>query len=520
MRPLLLASLALLSVVTLKAQSAYVFHNPDGTLGYTADARGNRIPDFSNAGYHGGGVTIPVLSTAAVVEPGPGDAGSRIQDAIDKVSRIQPNPQGYRGAVVIRKGRYPIAGSLHIRVGGIVLRGEGNGDDGTVLVATGTKQRSLIIIGGTGKASKNEDEADEPARPRSKVAPLPILDPYVPVGAHQFHVAKASSLKVGQEIVIHRPSTAEWIHTIGMDQIPPHAGRTIVQWKPGSKDLYFSRVVTAVTDTTVTVDAPLTCALDQAFGGGTVITDPPPAPISEVGIENLRADSEYKTPTDEQHGWVLVDMIQARNAWVRQVTALHFGYSCVYVHKDCKWVTVEYCACIDPISIITGGRRYSFALDGELTLVQHCYSRNARHDYVMHSLAAGPNVFYDCVAELSHADSGPHHRWSVGVLYDNVRVSGAERGGGELNIRDRGNMGTGHGWAGANQVVWNCKADGMIIENPPTAQNWVIGSTTPKLSGNGNRDSVNQAVSPKSLYLAQLRERLAPSAAAPAPDHP
>jgi hypothetical protein len=218
----------------------------------------------------------------------------------------------------------------------------------------------------------------------------------------------------------------------------------------------------------------------------------------------------------ERHGWTFVDLVHARNAWVRNVVSIHFGYSCVFVERDCKWVTVDACACLDPVSIITGGRRYSFALDGQLTLVEHCFSRNGRHDFVMHALAAGPNVFYDCVAVLSHADSGPHHRWSAGTLYDNVRVSGVGRGAGEINIRNRGNMGTGHGWAGANQVAWNCRADAMIVENPPTAQNWAIGCVAGSYRGDGDWESKGRPVSPASLYLAQLAERLGPAPPSPA----
>lgn len=511
MRPFLILVLCLATAAFSRAESPWVFSHPDGALGYTADARGNRIPDFSNVGYHGGGVALPALPVAIEVEPGPGDAGARIQQAIDGVARMPANAQGWRGAILLKKGRYPIAGSLLIQVGGIVLRGEGAGEAGTVLVATGAKQRSLVIVG-NGRAPRNEEEENDSPAPQRRATPLAITDAYVPVGAHRFHVTSASDLRVGQEIIVHRPSTQAWIHVLGMDRIPPHPGRTIVQWKPGSKDLLFSRVITGVTGNEVTIDAPLTCALDQTYGGGGVLTEVPTGSVAEVGIENLRGDSEYRSSTDENHGWVLVDLLHARNSWVRQVTAVHFGYSCVYVEKACKWVTVDHCVCLDPISQITGGRRYSFALDGQLTLFEHCYSRNGRHDFVVHALAAGPNVFFDCQAELSHADSGPHHRWSVGVLYDNVQVSGAERGGGEINIRDRGNMGTGHGWAGANQVVWNCQADAMNIANPPTAQNWVLGPITRALTGNGYRQSVGTPVAPRSLYLAQLEERLRPAA--------
>jgi len=504
--PLLFISAFLVSNISI-AETPWVAQNSDGSLVYRQDQLGNKIPDFSHVGYHSGIVPLPTPGVVYTVEHTDADATQILQSAIDHVSKLKPNKAGQRGAILIKKGTYRISGSLHITTSGIVLRGEGFNDDGTILLATGATQRSLITVGNSRRRARSEDEEDT-SQPITNSTPLAITSPYVPVGATSFDVEKTDSFHVGDTVVIHRPSTGSWIHALHMDQIPVHPGRKIVQWTAGSKDLYFSRVITQINDNHITLDAPITCALDQNYGGGFIQSKHDDTYVNEVGIESLRGDSEYKNPTDENHGWVFIELVHAENSWVSNVMALHFGYSCVQVQKQCKWITINHCACIDPISQITGGRRYSFALDGELTLVQHCYARNGRHDFVMHSLSAGPNVFYDCVAELSHADTGPHHRWSVGVLYDNVRISGVGRGTGEINIRDRGNMGTGHGWAGANQVVWNCKADGMIIENPPTAQNWVIGSITTSLRGNGNRESIGSPVLPKSLYLAQLNQRL------------
>lgn len=481
--------------------STWVHRGPDGRLVYRTDERGNRIPDFSNVGYRGGLVAVPDVPVRVTVEPGSGDAGARIQAAIDAVGRMAPDADGRRGAVLLKKGRYPIAGTLHMNVGGVVLRGEGESEDGTVLIATGAKQRSLIVVG---SGTPSTTRVSSPSRYR-------IVDDYVPVGATRVHLERADGLGMGMQVVVHRPSTAEWIHAIAMDRIPTPPGRTVVQWKPGSKDLLFNRTVVRVVGNEVTLDAPLVNALDRAYGGGELWRLTDDSTISEIGVENLRGDSEFADPTDEKHGWVLVDLAAVRDSWVRHVTAVHYGYSCVNVHKYSRSITIDHCTCLDPISKITGGRRYSFALDGQLTLVEHCFARGGRHDFVMHATAAGPNVFYDCVAVEAHADSGPHHRWSVGVLYDNVSISppraGAKRGEGGLNIRDRGPSGTGHGWAGANQVVWNCRAGEMIIQQPPTAQNWAIGCEANAHSGNAYWESFGAPVEPESLYLAQLRER-------------
>jgi hypothetical protein len=199
----------------------------------------------------------------------------------------------------------------------------------------------------------------------------------------------------------------------------------------------------------------------------------------------------------------------------RQVSATHFAFSAVDVQKMSKWVTVTDSQSLDPVSQIAGGRRDSFELGGQLTLVENCYSFHGRHDFVLHSALPGPNVFLNCVADQSYDEAGPHLHWDTGVLYDNVVDHSAHDKlhpfGGSLEARNRGLVdGSLQGWTGANVVFWNCTADTMDVEQPPTAQNWAIGCMakfTP--TSNGLLESIDQPVDPQSLYRAQLEDRLA-----------
>ncbi|NQT37763.1 MAG: discoidin domain-containing protein, partial [Planctomycetes bacterium] len=86
---------------------------------------------------------------------------------------------------------------------------------------------------------------------------------------------------------------------------------------------------------------------------------------------------------------------------------------------------------------------------------------------------------------------------------------------GVIAAENRWHLGSGHGWAGANMVFWNSKASGYRVQNPPTAQNWVIGSKGSKLSPlfpgtlgtrQGNYDSHGTRVQPNSLYEAQVAD--------------
>ena len=109
------------------------------------------LPDFSYAGYRGGGVPIPSIPAVETVSPGPGDDRAAIQAAIDAVSALPVGDDGFRGAVELTAGTYQVGDTLTIAAGGVVLRGAGQGTRGTVLVATKKAQHALISLAGTGK---------------------------------------------------------------------------------------------------------------------------------------------------------------------------------------------------------------------------------------------------------------------------------------------------------------------------------------------------------------------------------
>src|SRR5204862_7961266 len=94
------------------AEPRYVAPGGDGRLVYEADARGNRIPDFSHCGYQGGGVAIPDVPVRVRVPAVPGDATLRIQAAIDHVAKLPADDRGFRGAVLVEAGRHEIVGQV------------------------------------------------------------------------------------------------------------------------------------------------------------------------------------------------------------------------------------------------------------------------------------------------------------------------------------------------------------------------------------------------------------------------
>jgi hypothetical protein len=55
-----------------KQEPSPVTQSKSGQLTYLIDERGDRVPDFSGAGFGGGGVALPVVAARVRVSPAPG----------------------------------------------------------------------------------------------------------------------------------------------------------------------------------------------------------------------------------------------------------------------------------------------------------------------------------------------------------------------------------------------------------------------------------------------------------------
>ncbi len=496
--------------------SGLVHPGPDGRLEYIPDTRGNTVPDFSYAGYMGGGVKLPKAPVKAEVKPGGGNDAARIQTAIDRVSALAPDRTGLRGAVLIRKGRYDLARPLRITAGGVVLRGEGQGEDGTVLFGRGRfrgapygalQDTSLVVFEGASGAKEDRSASSR------------IVDEYVPLGSRTFRVASASGFRTGDPVIVRRYGNRAWYDSLRLDS---------AKWT-GDIRHDSERTVIAVEGDRITVDIPLAVAIETRWGGGELVKYTDDGRISHVGVENLRGESDYNPDvrtrkfgnmdrpdytgfeycSDEEHYWNFIRMINVRDAWVRDITALHFAKSAVLLDTGSKRATVRDCTSREPVSFCGGGRRFTFHICGQHCLVRNCRSDQGRHSFVLGGLATcGPNVFLDCVATRPYGSSEPHSSLVVGSLYDNVHAPLAFRYATSVPPR----------WMGFNSFAWNC--EGMFItQKPPAAQNYFIGQTglfamiynrglIDYSWPDGYVESLDTKVEPRSLYLKQLEDRL------------
>ena len=474
--------------------SALVAIGSNGKLVYTADIKGNVIPDFSGVGYMNSEAPIPVVPVVLTVNAVAGDNVANVQNAINTVAAMPLQANGFRGAILFTAGTYGMSSTINVTASGIVIRGEGTA---TNFRATGTTQYDLLLIkGASGKTDVSSTQKQ-------------ITDAFVPIGTKSVTVESGHSFAVGDWVHVRREPNAAWIQLLGMDtltRIDPLA----TNWTASAYKISYERKITNVTGNVLTFDAPVMDIIDTAYAKGYVVKFNS-SRIENCAVENLAMSSTYISSTDESHGWTALFFDNIKNAWAKNITGSDFGYSCVNVGGNAVFVTVDSCSMLDPVSIITGGRRYCFNVDGQRSLVQNCTTRNGRHDYVDGSRTPGPNVFYNCTATLQHADMGPHHRWSTGILFDNIS------GDGQLRVQNRLASGSGHGWSGSQIMFWNCNSTDMVVQDPPSFhQNWAIGCIGPITNvgqwateplGIVESNGTHITAIP-SLFIAQLNERI------------
>lgn len=510
----LLLSAALASASTLVAQntSSWVYYDANHKLQYMSDSLGNTILDFSWAGYQGGGVATPSVTVKASVSPSGGDDTANIQAAINQVGAMNPDLRGIRGAVQLAPGNYILSGTLNFNVNGVVLRGAGSGPDGTVLTMTGAPFLGFNVAGAGSWVTSG--------------TPQPMTDSYVPSGAHTVTVADASGFTVGQTILIRRPVTAAWIHFMGMDILKDGSGKPQT-WIGANTIVNTDRVITAIHGNQITFDVPLTDSFDSQFVTGSVVGYTFPGRISQVGVEHLRMIAPPLNADISLPQFLGVQMKETINSWMSDVY-FQDTQNTVTISNDVKAVTMDQVV-VNHTVTHTGDRMADFGISGTEIFLNRCSSIGAVGEWpmVMQSRVTGPIVLLNFFSTQA-AGIAPHQRWGTGMLADNASLPDAPKNpnGGATGIayQDRGNHGSGQGWAAGWSVAWNVTTPYFVVQQFPGGNNWCIGCVGAKIStgsseypGNvpdGIYDSLGTLVTPSSLYLAQLSERKGPAALA------
>ncbi len=447
-----------------------------GTASAIADAPPTTAPalgiDFSCVGFAGDGSAPPTVPAVLMVHPTGGDDTVLLQGALDRAASLPVQANGFRGAVLLAPGTFHIEGQLQMAATGVVLRGAEN--HGTTLLATGHSRRTLIEMGDPPFPPYPPAPPSHP--PTAAMSPVRVVGDIVPAGSRSFTLESTSGFNVGDSITLTRPSPAEWIAALGMKGLPGTFAAIRIDWTPGSRNLIWDRTITAIDGDhhEITLDAPITTALESRYGGGTVaLTAATPV---RIGVEELLLDSAFDkgNACDEEHAWIAVAVHTVKDGWVRNVTARHFAGSAVRVGPHARRITVDGCASEEPISEPGGYRRQSFLVEGQQVLVERCTAEMGMNDFAVGLCAAGPNVFFDCSATRALGASGSFESWASGVLYENVRIDGAG-----IRLTKDMTRAQGGGWTAVNSVVSNCRAKEFQMQGPEGAPNILIESGKP-----------------------------------------
>lgn len=443
--------------------------------------------DYSTCGYHASETAIPDVANAVYVECSDGDMHDILQKAIDYVSSLKPDKNGRRGAVLLGAGTFNIDKPLRICASGVVLRG--SGQDKTTIIKRGIDRGALLYIEG----DMNMDGGDTIAVNGAKV----------PAGTTTLTLATTKGLQSGDRIRIIRPSTREWIESLGCHDFG--GGLDYTGWKPGDIDITWDRTIVSATGNDITIDAPITTTLDAKYGGGFVVTGHNRGEITECGVENMTLASEHNqwNPKDEDHCWDAIWIDKARDCWVRRMDFKAFAGSAVNIQKNTSRITVEDCIASEPVSEVGGWRRGVFITRGQQTLVQRCVSRKGIHDFAAGFCAAGPNAFVQCEGEESLGFSGSIGSWAAGLLFDIVNIDGND-----IAFKNLEQFQFGTGWNTANSMLWQCTGSTLWCYSPDADNRSSANGCWGTLTGNAEWTSSNEHVQPRSLFYAQLEKRV------------
>lgn len=479
---------SLSGVLALAVQGAALpFTVKDGNISYETDARGNRLLDYSSCGYKNSSQAIPDVNNIVVYVPWKaGDNYERLQKAIDYAASLPEGKDGFRGTVLIGKGEFEVSEPLRISASGIVVRGAD--ENSTILKKTGVDRGALIYVEGVYNPSVSDT--------------ISITTDYLPVNSTIIPVS-GTALKAGDRVFITRPSTKEWIASLGCDIYG--GGISALGWKPTDIDMIWDRTVVSDADGKLVIDAPVTMALDSKWGASKILPYSWSGRIDNVGIENMTLISDYdsKYPKDEDHCWDGISIANAENCWVRKVDFRHFAGSAVILQPTASKITVEDCISTEPVSEIGGMRRATFQTNGQQNLFQRCYSKNGINDFSAGFIAPGPNAFVQCEAEEALGFSGAVDAWAPGLLFDVVNIDGNN-----LTFKNLGQDKNGAGWNTGNSMFWQCTAAEIECYKPADDANNVAYGCWAQFSGDGDWGQSNNHVQPRSFFYAQLTDRL------------
>ncbi len=339
--------------------------NADVQLHYVADALGNNIPDFSHAGFEGGGTALPTDGGGAPIihlaPSGNGTDAANLIATIGSVLSLPTNAAGWKAVIQLEAGTYDLrtaSGAVQLadRMG-YILRGAGSGLGGTTLLCNDT----CFFLNGRQVTLSNAT----------------AITQHVPTGAYRIYLASTAAFAVSDHVHINLTVTAQWASDVQYNGS--------VWWHA------VLRHVTAVTAQYIELEAPLYYPIYQ----GTV-SKASAVYVHHIGFAHLRAIRPSGTPNlgvvFDAHGLV-------QDVFVKDVVSEYFGtlLQGSGLHSR-RWTFEDCVALFNPIASIEPDIRQTFRLYHLSQLFIHRVAAQYSRDFLTSNsvLSASAVVISHC----------------------------------------------------------------------------------------------------------------------------
>ena len=465
------------------------------------------LPDFSYAGYHYGNTAIPSINNYKVFNVT--DFGAIPDDTLSDKAAIQKainaaNKNG-SGIVFFPKGRFlvneegDVPGSIISKGSNIIFRGSGSGPGGTELFMKNNLPPKnpeqmwtvppLFIFTSGGKDVKTG-----------------IVNAFAKKGSFTLQLSSAGNIKKNDWVLLSmRNNDPALINK----ELAPHEADS--KWTSLVKDgvdfkLYYQ--VASVDGNTIELQAPLPCDVDAEYNWEVTRF----ANSEEVGIENIAFIGNWKEKFVHHRSWMddsgftLFRFARCTNSWM----------------KDCRFTDCNVAATITQSANITirdckvtgnGGHEAISNTGGTNVLLKNLVDEASMWHSFGSSHGAMNTVILNCTYPSTTCFEA-HASQPRNTLFDNVQGGLMQnRGGGAIENMPNHMSGL---------VLWNYRQTNNAIKDfefwPATSPWWKIpnpaivgftsNGTTFNKSQVGFLESLNKAVTPNSLYEAQLQLRL------------
>lgn len=495
-KSLVIATLSL-SVLTASAVESQLWKE------FISGKENPTLPDFSFAGYRNGaeGIKIPVSDVFNVTDYGASpDDGLDDREGIQKA--IDAAAANGGGIVFFPRGRYlvnsqrDLIGTIKIPASNIVLKGEGSGDDGTIIHQI-YPFRNGHMHDHSRMHLKQSIIRFAPAREEDIGRPAKVVEG-AKRGAFTLTVEDTAELKPGDAIRLHAKNQAIFEAEINPLEVQKE-WTTIVDNSARASEFHH---IANIEGNRITFSEPLLRDIRGRDGWQLQKA----SMIEQVGVEDIAFEgnaythyAHHRSDRDDI-GWAFVRMSRVRDGWIRR---------CRFTNAS----TVSAIRDSDRISML------NLVIDGSPghhTPRVMTYSTNVLGAFIrdLAGFTHGPSiswgtagsVFWECSSAGAFDSHGGFPTTSLFDSFDGgeIRSAGGRRDR-PHHLRD--------------MVVWNFRntAPTVVEYDFWKNRNFFVKPVIAGFHGNpanfneetvGVMESYGEAVEPRSLYAAQLEHRL------------